>query len=231
MAIVSHQHRFIFLKTRKTAGTSFEIALSAYCGPRDIITPVSRNDEKLRRELGYRGPQNYRDPLWTYRWKNWQRLWKKHKWKGYRNHMPAVELRDRLGQQTWTDYYTFCFERNPWDKAVSSYFWSKRHQGEQRSLENYILEGAYVRHRGWKQYTIDGTVAVDNIYRYEDLPDAAAEIAQRFGFSGPLQLPHAKAGHRVDRRPYWEVLSSQAASHIAENCAPEIELMGYRFKP
>jgi hypothetical protein len=29
--IVSHEHKFIFLKTKKTAGTSIELALSALC--------------------------------------------------------------------------------------------------------------------------------------------------------------------------------------------------------
>ena len=36
--IISHEHKFIFLKTRKTAGTSIELALSDLCGARDIIT-------------------------------------------------------------------------------------------------------------------------------------------------------------------------------------------------
>ncbi|MEL6382956.1 MAG: chondroitin 4-O-sulfotransferase, partial [Cyanobacteria bacterium J06626_18] len=31
--IISHEYKFIFLKTRKTAGTSIEIALSKFCGP------------------------------------------------------------------------------------------------------------------------------------------------------------------------------------------------------
>ena len=43
--IISHEHKFIFLKTRKTAGTSIELALSQLCGPNDIITPISPNDE------------------------------------------------------------------------------------------------------------------------------------------------------------------------------------------
>ena len=43
--IASHQHRFIFLKTRKTAGTSVEIALSKVCGPDDVITEISPEDE------------------------------------------------------------------------------------------------------------------------------------------------------------------------------------------
>ena len=58
--IVSHEHRFIFIKTRKTAGTSIEISLSKYCGPNDIITPIAEVDEKIRESLGHKGPQNYK---------------------------------------------------------------------------------------------------------------------------------------------------------------------------
>jgi len=38
--IISHAHRFVFIKTRKTAGTSLEIARSRYCGARDVITAI-----------------------------------------------------------------------------------------------------------------------------------------------------------------------------------------------
>ena len=58
--IVSHKHRFIFLKTKKTAGTSIELALSALCDGDDIITPLAQaEDEPLRRGLA---PQNWRRP-------------------------------------------------------------------------------------------------------------------------------------------------------------------------
>ncbi len=56
--IISHKHRFIFIKTRKTAGTSVEISLSRYCGSEDIITPITLEDEPLRGVLGL-SAQNY----------------------------------------------------------------------------------------------------------------------------------------------------------------------------
>jgi hypothetical protein len=46
--IVSHEHKFIFLKSKKTAGTSIELALSQLCGPSDILTPLTRIDEASR---------------------------------------------------------------------------------------------------------------------------------------------------------------------------------------
>ena len=36
--IVSHKHKFIFIKTMKTAGTSIEAFLASYCEGRDIVT-------------------------------------------------------------------------------------------------------------------------------------------------------------------------------------------------
>ena len=46
--IISHEHKFIFLKTKKTAGTSIELALSQLCGPDDVIPPITDSDEALR---------------------------------------------------------------------------------------------------------------------------------------------------------------------------------------
>ena len=37
--IISHEYEVIFVKTRKTAGSSMEIALSKYLGDKDVITP------------------------------------------------------------------------------------------------------------------------------------------------------------------------------------------------
>jgi hypothetical protein len=46
--IFSKRHKFIFIKGRKVAGTSTEIALSTICGPDDIITPIGQSDEMMR---------------------------------------------------------------------------------------------------------------------------------------------------------------------------------------
>lgn len=43
----------------------------------------------------------------------------------WRRHSKASQIRDRLGQNIWDEYFTFTFERNPWDKVLSNY-WSRR---------------------------------------------------------------------------------------------------------
>ncbi|MER7477408.1 hypothetical protein ABTX60_07095 [Streptomyces sp. NPDC126510] len=49
-----HNAGLIFVRTRKTAGTSVEIALSRHAGQRDIITSKSPRDEALRATEGGR---------------------------------------------------------------------------------------------------------------------------------------------------------------------------------
>src|SRR4029078_3843048 len=55
--IISHEHKFIFLKTKKTAGNAIEAALSELCGPDCVITPYREESEEDRKG---RPPQNYR---------------------------------------------------------------------------------------------------------------------------------------------------------------------------
>ena len=72
--IISHKYKFIFIKIRKTAGTSIEVALSRFCGEDDVLTPISSADEKERLALGYRGPQNYHIPYSHYALRDWARV-------------------------------------------------------------------------------------------------------------------------------------------------------------
>ena len=51
--IISHKHKFIFIKTRKTAGTSIELFLSRFCGPEDIITPFQSPENERNYSKNY----------------------------------------------------------------------------------------------------------------------------------------------------------------------------------
>ncbi len=85
--IINHKYKFIFLKTRKTASTSIEIALSQFCNTNDIITPITPEDEKLRKRLGFIGPKNYMIPIRYYEKSDWTRLLLKGKFKHFYNHV------------------------------------------------------------------------------------------------------------------------------------------------
>lgn len=231
--VISHEHRFIFIKTRKTAGTSMELALSTVCGPRDIITPTKSDDEEIRKQIGGVGPQNYLESRLRYLPADWWALVTGGNRKmRYYNHMPAEAVRARVGRAVWDSYFKFCFDRNPWDKVVSSYFWRVRDlpESDRPTLDQYIeSDEPRRRYSDFRKYCIDGTVAMDFVGRYERLDEDWRAILHRLHLSPEIRLPSAKSGYRSDKRPYQELYTDAGRERVAAGFAREIEYFDYRF--
>jgi hypothetical protein len=226
--IVSHRHRFIFVRTRKTAGTSVEIALSKFCGPDDIITRDT--DDALRRELGYPGPQNdFGIPWSAYTFDDWRRLLLRRARARFKNHMTAARIRALVGEKVWRSYFKFASERDPWDKAISLYYWRTRDEQPRPPLLQFLEQVGARSLSNAHIYMIDGRPAVDRIITYERLSEQLDEIRLRLSLPEPLSLPRAKSTHRAERSCYSELLGPAERSIIDATCHREIELLGYRF--
>ncbi len=227
--IISHKHKFIFLKTRKTAGTSIEIALSKYCGENDIITKVTRKDEKIRRELGYRGPQNFYLPYPKFTLRYWVRYLDRLRYWDYYNHMPAIRVKSIIDRRSWETYFKFCIERNPWDKAVSLYYWRTRKMNPKPNLLEF-LQTVDVNHlSNFEIYSIDGDLAVDYVGLYENLDMEIDTIGEMLELPNKLKLPKAKGSTRKDKQNYTNSIGTQEKKIIAKVCEREIALFGYNF--
>jgi hypothetical protein len=228
--ILSHRHKFIFLKTSKTAGTSLELALAKFCGAEDIITPVSPPDEELRKTLGFPGPQNYERKWTSYGLRDWSKTMTRMQAQRFYNHIPARELRRIVDRAVWDGYYKFCFERNPWDRVLSQFAWRCKTEPKPSMAE--FLESKAVQDlttRGISVYTIRNRVVVDRVCRYENLAEELDFLENRLELPAPLVLPRAKGGHRSDRRHYREVLSIADAERIAQRFQREIALFAYQY--
>jgi hypothetical protein len=214
--IVSHEHGFVFMKTRKTAGTSVEIALSRVCGDQDVITPVTDDDELLRRARGGRGPQHYLEPP------NLER-------KAF-NHMPVSMVRKMLGRRRFESYFSFAIERNPWDAVVSLYHWRIR-DTEPGSFRHYVNSDAVETFATKNQriYRIKGEVAVDRVLRYESLADELAAVWKELDLPGEPELPHAKSGTRPRGPSYRSYYDDASRERVATLFALPIQDLGYEF--
>ena len=228
--IISHEHKFIFLKTTKTAGTSIEIALSEYCGPQDIITPISAADEKTRTVLGYRGPQNYMIPFARYSFFDMVYSLIRGKKRRYFNHISAKPVRWFIGEEIWQSYFKFCFARNPWDRAVSQYYW-RRAEGAPHSFTEFIDSHNLksLKKKGFGLYTIDGDVAVDRVCLYENMAAELAYISERLQLPGKLSLPRSKSSSRRDKEHYSSFFDKKDRDKVGQLFAEEINLLGYEF--
>ena len=84
-----------------------EIALSGICGPEDIITPLSEDDQAARKALGFPGPQNH--IIQNFRDER-GKVPRAHK---YFNHMTMRDVLERLPDLDLSEFFVFAVERNP----------------------------------------------------------------------------------------------------------------------
>lgn len=173
--IVLHRPRLIFLKARKIAGTSFEIALSKYATADCIITPVSGDDESLRQHLGYRGPQHFKPHLTDIpnlpKRKALKRIMKGKMPLKFYNQISADEAKFYLGNDLWSKYLKVSIVRNPFDYAVSRYFWKWKSTTPQErpDFESWCLSNINNFCKNREQYFIGGYEVIDYFIRYENL--------------------------------------------------------------
>ena len=227
--IISHKHKFIFIKTKKTAGTSIEVFLSPCCGENDILTPINPHVEP-HFARNYKGLWNPLPEIIESRGRGLQSTLKKmRKQKRFYNHIPARTLRNRISHKSWHDYFKFCVERNPWDKTLSHYHMINDRAGGDLTLDQYFNAGDFCL--SYPLYTdASGNLIVDRVVKYESLTDELKTVFGMLGiaFSGTLGV-RAKSDHRTDRRPYQEVFTAKQKTIIEEVFAKEIEMHGYRY--
>ena len=228
--IISHKHKFIFIKTVKTASTSIEVFLSRHCGPEDVLTPV-RPAVAGHEERNYEG-STY--PIFDVFKKPFGPLSDlRHpfrKRESFYNHMPAWLIQKRVRPEIWNSYFKFCVERNPWDKVLSHYHMNASRAGGALTFDEYLTRGKLPLN--YPRYTDRSgqKIIVDRVARYENLLADLAEIFARVNvpFEGTLGVT-AKSEYRTDRRPYQQVFTENQRRIVERVFAREIELHGYRF--
>lgn len=114
--IISHNHQFIFVKPRKVAGTTIELMLSNYLKDGDLATPIEPHEEYLR---------SCQPGVLIGKISRKQRIGLPF---SLRDHSTLKRAYLILGREV-QNYFVITACRNPWDRAVSQFFWSFRNQG------------------------------------------------------------------------------------------------------
>ncbi len=147
------------------------------------------------------------------------------------NHDSAAFIMEHMDPDLWSSYFKFCFERNPWDKVISYFFWRHRdgRKGPLPPVSQFIQSGSADDVKGFELYSRGSEIVVDEVFFYEDLERALGTIRDRLGLEETPSLPAAKTRFRTDRRHYREVLDQQDRDRIARIYAREITHFGYEW--
>lgn len=163
--LISHRKKFIYTKTAKTAGTTVESYFEKYCMPEgDWKFAHGREHESISKAgiIGYRGGKANKEGNEWY------------------NHMPANQIRDKIGVATWDEYFKFCVVRNPYDKLISAFFFFNRDNIRDddviHSFRSWLKGKINKRITDRNKYVIDEEICVDYFIRYEDLENGIKHI-------------------------------------------------------
>ena len=206
--IISHKHKFIFFKSKKTAGSSIQVTLAQHCGDDDIITGQYQDgvdDETHNTGL------------------NMDEFFTNHP------HPPLLETKDwfvdKYGWDEWLGYFKFGFVRNPYEIAVSRYYWNKR--GEFTSIVDF---------REWTKKDLDitdkpyiylGDNQLDFIGRYENLQEDYEYICNKLKLS-VIQLSNKKSGYRK-KKHYSVYYDEDTKNRVTTHFETDLSLYDYGF--
>jgi hypothetical protein len=204
--IISHKYKFIFIKTRKVAGTSIERILHPLLGDDDIHSKLPRESVLA---------------------KNCSQSIDEHVgWEWIADNYP----------QEWDSYYKFTIERNPWDKLASGYFYFQNFYPTDPPLYSedaflaWVLETDRTLFNDWTKYTNHNRLVVNQVIEYNSLHTAFAYLCKQLNipYSGELEHVREKSGCR-NFKGYRHLYTAAAQNRVAEQFDPIIRMFEYKF--
>lgn len=234
--------KLLFVKPKKTAGTSVEVALSCNATDDDIVTPLLEEDERIRWEQGGHFPVNwawrksdeaaYRARFEQYlkdgvvprryfglrRGRLYNRLGAK-----FINHITPASVLTRAGQGFLDAAFMITMCRHPYEQVVSMAYHLQL--GTEKPLQ-YFLERTLDRGALNDAYVF-GPKAPDFVIRYEHLREDLAELEVRFDLTLTKNLPFTKHNARGDRRPAAEILTAEQRTRCRDLYRRTFEAFDY----
>lgn len=239
--IVCHSHQFIFVKPRKVAGTTIELKLSSLLNAGDLATPIEPEEEILR---------ECRPGVIVA------------KIKKNRNFCISASLRDHstlqkaysiLGKKV-KNYMVVSACRNPWDRAVSQFFWSYRKRnildcdfefqknefkrftkkyGPKTWLDQFYGRKRQRRLNSSHLYSLNNKIVSDFMIRFESLEKDILALVRTFKLPSQYnaKLFDTKSVFRPQYSKKWQKFyDDETIELVAKCCADEIKYFNYNFE-
>ena len=125
MVLVSHTHKFIYIKNVKTAGTTCQVIFSKYCHKDDIskhIEERTKGDPRKHPKNPENGEINTNEGYIS----NHGFFTNNDILPGmFAQHSRSILIKDKFSEY-FDKYFKFCIVRNPYDRIVSRFNWDKK---------------------------------------------------------------------------------------------------------
>ena len=201
--IISHKHQFIFVKTKKTAGSTLEKLLYPYLGENDICTGSPRDDTPQKNTTITNGHMSWRQIEATYpnEWRNYYKF--------------------TIERNPWDKVVSSYF----WHKII------KEERFGTMPFEEYVMTCELLP-VDWMNYAHQKTIRVDDVYFYEDMRTMYDSLNKMFGLhitEDDWQTTKCKSGIRKVEG-YKELHNKATIDRVHHLFAKEIKTLGYRYE-
>lgn len=143
-----------------------------------------------------------------------------------------IDVRKRLkngaiSKEFWNSAFKFCFCRNPYDRAVSHYFYARRRHPDKFSPEVSFIDysrtlGDYGKMFRAQTYYTD-ELEFDFIGRFENLKHDFMNVARIIG----INVNGMRLANETKHRPYWEYYNEESKANIERFYEKDFEFFGY----
>jgi len=201
--LVSHSHKFIFIKTKKTAGSTIEkIITENFFDPKIDICTGSIKDKTPKTNIDIKT-----------------------------GHMEWNRAKKYVTLQQWNEYHKFAVERNPWDKVISQYFWKIKKFKNKPTFSNWLSEGKLIPN-DWKLYTDNNKVVLDQIIQFNTLHKELIDLFNnKLNLALTQEMldnTDVKVGFR--KAHYTEMYTEQSLiDNVAKKFKNEIKYFDYKY--
>ena len=210
--LISTEKKFIFVHVPKTAGTSVTTMLSPHC-----LMPERTSFRRVLSHLPV--PE---DPYKAF----------------MRKHDKAWWLKIKLPRKMFDTYLKFAVVRNPFDYAVSYYFYTRRnvtHSRHKMAMRSTFSE--YLRAMGRKNWFTPVTqhswltdvsgqrIIVDRVLRFETLHDDLSALCAELGID--MDMPHSNSSSHTHYSAYYSEDDRAFAERLFRR---DLEMFDYSFE-
>ncbi len=205
--LVSHDYKFIFIKTKKTAGSSLETYLKPFCENGIVGKKLSEKHTPASEIKSIVGEE-----VWN-------------------NYTKIVPIRNPW--DTTVSLYFWRGRKRPFYYWLYRWFIKFKFK---RLIEQHLTFEEWVHNRGAHRLNenneiiyIDGQVDNYEFIRYEHLIADLEKVCNKLGIPFEKErLPHEKSGHRP-KRDYRTFYNDETREIVAKAYERELKEFGYSF--